>query len=150
VRRPRVRLHLAFSADARSTRALVGPAASGKTALAATIALASDFPFIKLVSPENMVGFREDQKVAYLNKVFTDSYKSPLSVVVVDNIERILGESSSTLVLCTAAGPYTEFPLRPLPDWVPIGPRFSNNVLQALLVLISKRPPKVRPGCDSL
>lgn len=40
-----------------------------------------------------MVGFREDQKVAYLNKVFTDSYKSPLSVVVVDNIERILGPS---------------------------------------------------------
>jgi len=133
-------------------RALVGPAASGKTALAATIALASDFPFIKLVSPENMVGFREDQKVAYLNKVFTDSYKSPLSVVVVDNIERILGESSLTLVLCTAAGPHTDlaFPLHSLPDWVPIGPRFSNNVLQALLVLISKRPPKVRPRCSSL
>lgn len=72
---------------------MTGPPSSGKTALAATIALASDFPFIKLISPENMVGFREDQKVAYLNKVFTDSYKSPLSVVVVDNIERILGPS---------------------------------------------------------
>jgi vesicle-fusing ATPase len=29
-------------------------------------------------------------------------------------------------------------------DWVPIGPRFSNVVLQALLVSMSKRPPKVR------
>lgn len=28
-------------------------------------------------------------------------------------------------------------------DWVPIGPRFSNAVLQALLVLIKKKPPKV-------
>jgi hypothetical protein len=50
-----------------------------------------------MISPENMVGFGEAQKVAYLNKVFTDSYKSPLSVVVVDNIERILGTSSLTL-----------------------------------------------------
>lgn len=28
-------------------------------------------------------------------------------------------------------------------DWVPIGPRFSNAVLQALQVLIKKKPPKV-------
>lgn len=66
-----------------------------------------------------MVGFTESQKVAHLYKVFSDSYKSPLSVIVVDGLERIL-------------------------DWVPIGPRFSNSVLQALLVLLSKRPPKDR------
>lgn len=29
-------------------------------------------------------------------------------------------------------------------DWNPIGPRFSNNVLQALVVLFGKRPPKDR------
>ncbi|GAA5993797.1 hypothetical protein JCM11641_006066, partial [Rhodosporidiobolus odoratus] len=96
-----------------------GPAGSGKTALAATIALASDFPFIKLISAENMVGFSETQKINHLYKVFSDSYKSPLSVIVVDGIERIL-------------------------DWVPIGPRFSNGVLQALVVLLNKRPPKGR------
>ena len=38
-----------------------------------------------------MVGFNENQKVAAISKVFSDSYKSPLSVVVVDNIERLLG-----------------------------------------------------------
>lgn len=69
-----------------------GPPGAGKTALAATIAMASDFPFIKLISPEAMVGFDEGQKIHFLNKVFTDSYKSRLSVVVVDNIERIVGE----------------------------------------------------------
>jgi vesicle-fusing ATPase len=69
-----------------------GTPGAGKTALAATIAMQSEFPFIKLVSPESMVGYDENQKIAYLNKVFTDSYKSMLSVVVVDNIERILGE----------------------------------------------------------
>jgi vesicle-fusing ATPase len=29
-------------------------------------------------------------------------------------------------------------------DYVPIGPRFSNGVLQALLVLLKKKPPKDR------
>ena len=29
-------------------------------------------------------------------------------------------------------------------DWVPIGPRFSNSVLQAVMVLLRKQPPKGR------
>ena len=65
---------------------------SGKTALAATIAQRSSFPFIKLISPANMVGFSEWEKIAYINKVFNDSYKSPMSVVVVDSIERLIGK----------------------------------------------------------
>ncbi|KAG2235194.1 P-loop containing nucleoside triphosphate hydrolase protein [Thamnidium elegans] len=98
---------------------LTGPAGSGKTALAATIAMQSDFPFIKLISPESMVGMSEAAKVTEINKIFNDSYKSPLSVIVIDAIERLL-------------------------DYVPIGPRFSNSVLQALLVLLKKKPPKDR------
>ncbi|KAI5810245.1 P-loop containing nucleoside triphosphate hydrolase protein [Peziza echinospora] len=96
-----------------------GPPGSGKTALAAKIALASEFPFIKLVSPESMVGSNEMGKVTLLTKVFMDAYKSPINVVILDNIERLL-------------------------DWVPIGPRFSNSVLQAILVLLRKQPPKGR------
>jgi vesicle-fusing ATPase len=97
---------------------LHGPPGSGKTALAAKIAMDSEFPFIKLVSPENMVGMGEMAKIQYLNKIFTDAYKSPQNIVVVDNIERII-------------------------DWVPIGPRFSNLVLQTLMVLLTKQPPNV-------
>jgi vesicle-fusing ATPase len=96
---------------------LHGPAGSGKTALAATLAMASEFPFIKLISPESMVGFSESAKMSHISRVFEDAYKSPLSVVLVDCVERIL-------------------------DWVPIGPRFSNSVLQTLLVLFKKAPPK--------
>lgn len=70
---------------------LHGPPGSGKTALAATIARSSDYPFMKLVSPDDMVGFSESQKVLAISKVFADSYKSPLSVIVVDSVERLLG-----------------------------------------------------------
>jgi vesicle-fusing ATPase len=98
---------------------LHGPSGAGKSALGATIAQKSEFPFIKLISPDSMVGFSENQKVAAISKVFADSYKSPLSVIVVDNLERLL-------------------------DWAPLGSRFSNAVLQTLLVLFARRPPKGR------
>jgi len=42
-----------------------------------------------------MVGFSEAQKIQAISKVFADSSKSPMSVVVVDNIERLLGEWDS-------------------------------------------------------
>lgn len=70
---------------------LHGPPGTGKTALAATVAQASQYPFMKLITPDSMVGFSEAQKVAAIAKVFQDSYKSPLSVIVVDNLERLLG-----------------------------------------------------------
>ncbi|KAH6571858.1 hypothetical protein BASA50_003091 [Batrachochytrium salamandrivorans] len=96
---------------------LHGPVGAGKTALSATIAMSSEFPFIKLISPDSMVGFTESAKMAQITKIFNDAYKSPISCIVVDAIERLL-------------------------DWVSIGLRFSNTVLQTLLVLLKKPPPK--------
>jgi len=96
---------------------LSGALGSGKTALAATLAKNSDFPFIRLLSPDNLVGYSEAAKCARITKVFEDSYRSTQSVIVVDDIERIL-------------------------EYVPIGPRFSNAILQTLLVLCKRIPPK--------
>jgi vesicle-fusing ATPase len=68
--------------------------------LAATIAKESEFPFIKIISPENMVGYTETAKCAMIKKTFDDAYKSPLSVVLVDNIERLLGALTSFVNHC--------------------------------------------------
>ncbi|XP_020616810.1 vesicle-fusing ATPase-like [Orbicella faveolata] len=97
---------------------LEGPVGCGKTALAVQMALFSDFPFIKMCSPEHMIGFVESAKCQTIKKIFDDADKSDLSCIIVDDIERLL-------------------------DYVAIGPRFSNTVLQALLVLLKK---KLRKG----
>jgi hypothetical protein len=48
---------------------LEGPPNAGKTALAAQLAKNSDFPFIKICSPNDMVGFSESAKVLEIRKV---------------------------------------------------------------------------------
>jgi vesicle-fusing ATPase len=95
---------------------LQGPAAVGKTAIAAKLAVDSGFPFVRMISADEMIGYTESSKSQMIHRVFMDSYKSPLSIILIDDIERII-------------------------DYVPIGPRFSNTVLQTLLVLFKKVPP---------
>lgn len=95
---------------------LQGPPATGKTAIAAKTAVDSGFPFVRMISADDMIGYSESSKSQMIHKAFMDSYKSPLSLIFMDDIERII-------------------------DYVPIGPRFSNTVLQTLLVLLKKVPP---------
>ncbi|KAL6314767.1 hypothetical protein AAG906_027116 [Vitis piasezkii] len=96
---------------------LEGPSGSGKTSLAATIGIDSDFPYVKIISAESMIGLSESSKCARIVKVFEDAYKSQLSIIVLDDIERLI-------------------------EYVAIGPRFSNIISQTLLVLIKRLPPK--------
>ncbi|KAF3625798.1 Vesicle-fusing ATPase [Capsicum annuum] len=90
---------------------------SGKTAMAATVGIQSDFPYVKIISAETMIGLSESSKCSQIVKVFEDAYKSPLSIVVLDGIERLL-------------------------EYVAIGPRFSNLISQTLMVLLKRLPPK--------
>ncbi|CAL8461921.1 g1452 [Coccomyxa elongata] len=98
---------------------LEGPLGSGKTALAATLGLDSEFPYVKVISSDSMVGYSEAGKAQRIAKVFDDAYRSSMSMIVLDDIERLL-------------------------EYVAIGPRFSNAILQTLLVLLKKQPPKGR------
>ncbi len=95
---------------------LEGKNGSGKTALAAKLALESKFPYVKMITPENFVGYSEQGKISQIVKIFEDAYKSPLSLIILDDLERLI-------------------------EFIHIGPRFSNPILQALLVLIKKKPP---------
>ncbi|KAH6764278.1 AAA-type ATPase family protein [Perilla frutescens var. frutescens] len=96
---------------------LEGPSGSGKTAMAATVGIESDFPYVKIISAETMIGLSEPTKCAQIVKVFEDAYRSPLSIIILDDIERLL-------------------------EYVAIGPRFSNLISQTLLVLLKRLPPK--------
>uniref|UniRef100_A0A0E0PQ17 Vesicle-fusing ATPase n=1 Tax=Oryza rufipogon TaxID=4529 RepID=A0A0E0PQ17_ORYRU len=109
---------------------LEGPAGSGKSALAATVGIDSDFAYVKIISAETMIGFSESSKCAQICKnyieavcfviaiqVFEDAYKSQFGIIILDDIERLL-------------------------EYVAIGPRFSNIISQTLLVLLKRVPPK--------
>lgn len=95
---------------------LHGDPGVGKTATASMLALKSQFPFIKMLSAESLVGMSEGMKVNTIDNIFRDVYKSPLNVLVIDKIETLI-------------------------NYVPIGPRFSNDILQMLIVNLNKKPP---------
>ncbi|KAF3774620.1 Vesicle-fusing ATPase [Nymphaea thermarum] len=51
---------------------LEGPSGSGKTALAATVGFDSDYPFVKIISAETMIGLSEATKCAQIAKVWSN------------------------------------------------------------------------------
>jgi vesicle-fusing ATPase len=95
---------------------LEGPQGSGKTAVAAAVALNSEFPFVKVVSTASLIGYGEISKCNLIRKIFDDAYKSPLSVIILDDVERLI-------------------------EYVHLGPRFSNPLLQTILTLLRASPP---------
>ena len=94
---------------------LAGPLGTGKTALAAYMAECAGFPFVKVVSGDDMTGLFENSKVNHIKKAFDDAHKSPYSVVLLDEIEDLI-------------------------DYTVEGPRFSAVMLQTLRRMIKKVP----------
>ena len=96
---------------------LEGEPGCGKTALASYLALHSGFPYVKIISPESLVKYMESGKYNAIYNTFEDGYKSPYSIIILDNIEKLI-------------------------EYIRIGPRFSNLLLQTISVYIKKLPPK--------
>ena len=96
---------------------LEGEPGCGKTALASYLALHSGFPYVKIISPDSLVKYMESGKYTAIYNTFEDGYKSPYSIIILDNIEKLI-------------------------EYIRIGPRFSNLLLQTLSVFIKKLPPK--------
>jgi vesicle-fusing ATPase len=66
------------------------------------------------------VGIQTQGKINSIVKVFNDAYKCNNSLIIIDNIERII-------------------------EFVRTGPDFNNNVMQTLFALLNKIPPN--PDC---
>lgn len=95
-----------------SSLLIYGEKGSGKTALASRIASLSQIPFIRMVSPVHLIGLSDFERVGYIKSIFYDAYKSELSLIILDDLEALIG-------------------------YVSIGPRFSNDVLQCLKLFTS-------------
>ena len=63
-----------------------------------------------------VLGCSNAQKVSTIDAVFQDAYKTPLSCIILDDLERLI-------------------------EYVPLGNAYNPHVLNALLVLIGKPPP---------
>jgi vesicle-fusing ATPase len=96
---------------------LHGVSGAGTTALAAQLAKDSGFPFVKLVSPSNYRGLSENAKANEVGRIFEEAYKSPNSVIIIDNIEALM-------------------------EYTRVGPRFSNTMLQTFITLLKAPHPK--------
>jgi len=84
---------------------LEGKEGSGKTSIAIKLARYTEFPFVKLLSAQPF----EQATAQKINKAFDDAQKSDFSVIILDDLERLIQY---------------------------VGGRFSNLVLQTLLVRI--------------
>ncbi|KAF7701662.1 Vesicular-fusion protein sec18 [Cucumispora dikerogammari] len=90
---------------------IYGEKGVGKTTFAMKIAEMSDIPFIRIIKPVKLIGMSEFDRVNFIKSIFYDAYKSSLSLIILDNLESLV-------------------------DYVSIGPRFSNQILQALKLFI--------------
>jgi vesicle-fusing ATPase len=95
-----------------------GAEGSGKTAIMANVALEAGFPYVKLISPDQLIQHHESSKVSKIRQVFEDAYKTQLAMILIDDVERLLEYANINSSV-----------------------KFSNMVLQALMVLLKRRPP---------
>jgi vesicle-fusing ATPase len=90
---------------------------SGKTTLAYHVAKESSVDCVKVITPEHLLGNSDSYKINYIRNVFETASTSENSIVIFDNFERLIEYTSE-------------------------GPRFNNNMLQAIMVTLNKKLPK--------
>jgi vesicle-fusing ATPase len=70
---------------------LTGRGGVGKSAVAATIAAASGAPLVQVLGPEAVVGQEEREVVRAVREAFADVWKSPVAILILDDLERLIG-----------------------------------------------------------
>jgi vesicle-fusing ATPase len=105
-----------------SSIGIYGCSGSGKTAFSVWLAKYSKFPYIKIISNNDIAGYSESAKNNYIKDVFEQGYLSQLSVIIIDSVDTIIeyyrDEITGTL-------------------------RFMNSVYNVLKTYIKKNPTKL-------
>jgi vesicle-fusing ATPase len=104
-----------------SSIGIYGCSGSGKTAFSTWLAKYSKFPYIKIISNNDIAGYSEISKNNYIKDIFEQGYLSELSVIVIDSVDTIIeyyrDEITGTL-------------------------RFMNSVYNVIKTYIKKNPTK--------
>ena len=94
---------------------LHGETGVGKSTIASSI---YGFPFARIIRSDKLLKLKTElMKANEVYTTFTDSYKSNLSYIVLDDLERLM-------------------------EYMTIGPKYSSIILQSLIVLMSTPPPE--------
>jgi len=104
-----------------SSIGIYGCSGSGKTSFSTWLAKYTNFPYVKVISNNDIAGYSESAKNNYIKDVFEQGYLSELSVVVIDSVDTIIeyyrDEITGTL-------------------------RFMNSVYNVLKTYVKKNPTK--------
>jgi vesicle-fusing ATPase len=73
-----------------SSIGIYGLTGSGKTAFSVWLGKYSTFPYIKIISNNDIAGYSESNKNAYIKDIFEQSYLSENSVIVLDSIDTLI------------------------------------------------------------
>lgn len=69
---------------------LYGSQGTGKTSMTSHFAKQSKFTYVKIITPEKYIGVGTYGRIFSINKIFTDAYKAKESLIIIDNIERLI------------------------------------------------------------
>ncbi len=94
---------------------ITGKSYVGKTKLVAHVAKQTNISCIRIVTPEKML--KVSDKSLYITNVFSQCQKSESSILILDNIERII-------------------------EWSAMGSRFNNQILQTIMTLLRSQMKK--------
>ncbi len=72
------------------TIGIFGDTGTGKTAFSVWLSKQTEFPYIKVISNNDIAGYTESQKNIYIKEIFEQAYLSENSVIVIDSLDTIL------------------------------------------------------------
>jgi vesicle-fusing ATPase len=99
-----------------ATFCIHGLSGTGLTSFAVTMA-SEGFGYLKVVTAKHFIGRPEDRVCSEILDIFENAYRSPKSAIVLDKVDALI-------------------------EYSKVGPRFSNRIMQSIMVLLTTSPPK--------